>query len=59
MGYYSFNLRSLLSPRTRIGFHKRLKITRGRNTSRGVCINKRLLQEDQRDKDQSLRDQTV
>ena len=30
MGYYSFHLRSLLSPRTSIGFHKRLKITRGR-----------------------------
>ena len=34
MGYYSFDLRSLLSPRTSIGFHKRLKITRGRNKSR-------------------------
>ena len=31
MGYYSFDLTSLLSPRTSIGFHKRLKITRGRN----------------------------
>ena len=28
MGYYYFDLRSLLSPRTSIGFHKRLKITR-------------------------------
>ena len=26
MGYYSFDLRSLLSTRTSIGFHKRLKI---------------------------------
>ena len=34
MGYYSFDLRSLLSPRPSIGFHKRLKITRGRNKSR-------------------------
>ena len=34
MGYYSFDWRSLLSPRTSIGFHKRLKITRGRNKSR-------------------------
>ena len=30
---YPFDLRSLLSPRTSIGFHKRLKITRGRNKS--------------------------
>ena len=29
MGYYSFDLTSLLSPRTSIGFHKRMKITRG------------------------------
>ena len=35
MGYYSFDLRSLLSPRTSIGFHKRLKITRGRNKKPG------------------------
>ena len=34
MEYYSFDLRSLLSPRTSIGFHKRLEITRGRNKSR-------------------------
>ena len=34
MEYYSFDLRSFLSPRTSIGFHKRLKITRGRNKSR-------------------------
>ena len=34
MGYYSFDLRYFLSPRTSIGFHKRLKITRGRNKSR-------------------------
>ena len=30
MGYYSFDLRSLLSQRTSIGFYKRLKIARGR-----------------------------
>ena len=34
MGFYSFDLRSFLSPRTSIGFHKRLKITRGRNKNR-------------------------
>ena len=34
MEYYSFDSRSLLSPRTSIGFHKRLKITRGRYKSR-------------------------
>ena len=33
MEYYSFDLRSFLSPRASIGFHKRLKITRGRNKS--------------------------
>ena len=31
MGYDSFDLRSFLFPQTSIGFHKRLKITRGRN----------------------------
>ena len=28
MGYYSFDLSSLLSPRTSVCFHKKLKITR-------------------------------
>ena len=28
MGYYFFDLRSFLSPRTSIGFHKKLKTTK-------------------------------
>ena len=43
MGYHSFDLRSLLSPRTSIGFHKRLKITRGRN-NRVATVREKVLE---------------